>query len=883
MLLSLTAGIDFSAYASDGVYYKIMSLQDRFPNGRYWNHQVTNGNNNGDQLKARGDESYSNTITSTPCATHNGTASIGQYDCNYFDGGLQCWGFACKIFYETFGIRASSLPKRTDKNNISVGDYVRYGTDSNGHSAIVLTRNGDSITVVECNNGNYGGGCNIHWGGLSNISSVSYFKHSSNWDSINNSYHVEPQASFSDWSDDRYTFISSTNAAIGQNITTSGGSFTKVGMVLYDSSGNQLGTAGHAPTSGISKYYYNINTELGCTLTPNTTYKYRFYAVVGGKTIYSGYKSFTTGQIVFSDWWNDNYTYIGTTDASIGQDITATGDAYTNNGMILYNAVGEQLASVSQTSTAGYTKYYFKINEELHYTLTPGTTYKYRFFAVVNNQTYYSEYKSFTTVSASKVNITWSDNYNIPSGYSAYVSAKAIAPSAGTFSCASIKIWDNSGKLIASKTEEPFASTKSALPVYYDIYSETGVLLEPATTYQYQLSVTFNGYTYSSPTYTFNTESNSNKRFGIDVSAHQGNIDWTVVSQNVDYVIIRCGFGSDYTVNDDAYWEYNASECERLGIPYGVYLYSYAENDSEAASEAAHVLRLLKGHKPTLPIYYDLEDNNTVGKQSAAQIYKQAGIFCNTIENSGYKAGVYANQSWWNNKLIGGSYDNWSKWIAVYKSTSNVLSASKWDIWQYTSSGKVPGINGSVDLDYSSSSFKVSNKIDISPCKVSGIKAKTYTGKALNQNITVKLGSTTLKNGTDYAITYKNNKNVGTSTVTITGKGSYTGTIKKNFKVNPKTTKLSKVTSPMTKQIKVSWKKQTNQTTGYQIQYSTSSKFSKKTTMTVTVKKNKSTSTTIKKLKAKKKYYIRIRTYKTVNGKKYYSAWSAKKTITTKK
>ena len=100
------------------------------------------------------------------------------------------------------------------------------------------------------------------------------------------------------------------------------------------------------------------------------------------------------------------------------------------------------------------------------------------------------------------------------------------------------------------------------------------------------------------------------------------------------------------------------------------------------------------------------------------------------------------------------------------------------------------------------------------------------------------------------------------------------------FKINPKGTSISKATSPKKKQLKVTWKKQTTQTTGYQIQYSTSSKF--KNAKTVTVKKNKTTKTTVKKLKAKKKYYVRIRTYKTVGKKKYCSSWSKAKAVKTK-
>ena len=171
-------------------------------------------------------------------------------------------------------------------------------------------------------------------------------------------------------------------------------------------------------------------------------------------------------------------------------------------------------------------------------------------------------------------------------------------------------------------------------------------------------------------------------------------------------------------------------------------------------------------------------------------------------------------------------------------------------------------------------------KTSISKASISGIKAKVYNGKAQTQSITLKLGNVTLKKGIDYNVIYKDNKKVGKATITITGIGAYNGTISKTFVINPKGTTISKLTKGK-KQFKTTWKKNTTETTGYQIQYSTSSKFSG--AKTVTINKNKTTATTIKKLKGNKKYYVRIRTYKIVNGSKYYSSWSGSKNVTTKK
>lgn len=164
----------------------------------------------------------------------------------------------------------------------------------------------------------------------------------------------------------------------------------------------------------------------------------------------------------------------------------------------------------------------------------------------------------------------------------------------------------------------------------------------------------------------------------------------------------------------------------------------------------------------------------------------------------------------------------------------------------------------------------------------------TYNGKKKKPSVTITdAAGKKLKNGTDYKVTYpKKTQNVGKYTVTVTLKGNYTGTVKKTFTILPKNTAISKLTASKNT-VTVKWKKQTKQTAGYEIQYSTSSKFTKKTTKTVKVTKNSTTSKKITKLKAKKKYYVRIRTYQTVKvGKKstkIYSGWSKAKTITTKK
>ena len=109
---------------------------------------------------------------------------------------------------------------------------------------------------------------------------------------------------------------------------------------------------------------------------------------------------------------------------------------------------------------------------------------------------------------------------------------------------------------------------------------------------------------------------------GIDVSQYQGVIDWDTTAQYIDFAIIRCGRGSDLTAQDDTKWAVNTAACERLGIPYGVYLYSLAQTDEEARSEAAHALRLLDGKHPQLPVYLDLEDSGIRDNCTKAEVLR---------------------------------------------------------------------------------------------------------------------------------------------------------------------------------------------------------------------------------------------------------------------
>ena len=168
---------------------------------------------------------------------------------------------------------------------------------------------------------------------------------------------------------------------------------------------------------------------------------------------------------------------------------------------------------------------------------------------------------------------------------------------------------------------------------------------------------------------------------------------------------------------------------------------------------------------------------------------------------------------------------------------------------------------------------------NMSSVSISNISTKSFTGKAIAQSAKLKYKRSTLKNGRDYTVSYSSNKNVGTATIKFTGKGSYGGVVTKTFKINPAKQNIQKLKSK-SRSFFMDWA-QKGSATGYEIQYATNSKF--RGAKKVTVTNNKTDKKTISKLSGKKKYYVRVRSYTTVKGKKYYGAWSSTKSVTTKK
>ncbi len=189
---------------------------------------------------------------------------------------------------------------------------------------------------------------------------------------------------------------------------------------------------------------------------------------------------------------------------------------------------------------------------------------------------------------------------------------------------------------------------------------------------------------------------------GIDVSAHQGRIDWEKVKDSgIQFATLRLGIGSDIASQDDAYFEANVQGCESVGLPWGAYLYSYALNLEDARSEVQHALRLLNGKRPEYPVFFDMEDAD--GYKAKHGIPSNQGLvdICKTfllgVEDAGYYASLYASLSWLNNQLNSSELDRFDKWVAQWN--TSCAYKKPYGIWQYIDSGKVDGISGNVDMN----------------------------------------------------------------------------------------------------------------------------------------------------------------------------------------
>lgn len=204
---------------------------------------------------------------------------------------------------------------------------------------------------------------------------------------------------------------------------------------------------------------------------------------------------------------------------------------------------------------------------------------------------------------------------------------------------------------------------------------------------------------------------------GIDISAHQGNIDLKALKSQIDFVIIRVGYGVSGTI--DTKFKRNADLCRELGIPVGFYWYSYALNVEGAKNEARAFINAITPYRDITKFgtWFDMEDADGYkrknGMPSNSTLRQMCAAFCEMVENAGFYAGVYASLSWFNNQLNGSELKPYDKWVAQWPTSGGKQTGLNTDpakgqgrsLWQFTSAGRFSGYNGNLDTNYAYHDF----------------------------------------------------------------------------------------------------------------------------------------------------------------------------------
>ena len=237
-------------------------------------------------------------------------------------------------------------------------------------------------------------------------------------------------------------------------------------------------------------------------------------------------------------------------------------------------------------------------------------------------------------------------------------------------------------------------------PTPEPVVSEEPVYVDPVYTHDYSFDtyeVIDQYLRYRSDTYTSQT--------GLDLSSHQGEINWQKVKDTgIDFVIIRVGYRGYETglINEDQRFREYIQAAENYGFNVGVYFFSQAVNTEEAAEEAEYVLSMIKDYRISMPIAYDMEQasNHDRIKDLTKEERTQAALaFAKTIKEAGYTPIVYGSSSWLENEIsMEDIQDTCGFWVASY-TKKNLPMMHQYEIWQYSNKGRVPGISVDVDLN----------------------------------------------------------------------------------------------------------------------------------------------------------------------------------------
>ena len=351
----------------------------------------------------------------------------------------------------------------------------------------------------------------------------------------------------------------------------------------------------------------------------------------------------------------------------------------------------------------------------------------------------------------------------------------------------------------------------------------------------------------------------------------------------MDFAILRAayrGYGTEGTLVRDAKFAEYMQGAMSQGIPVGAYIYSQAITTAEAVQEANYILNIVRGYSLDLPIVFDyefagvktgrLDSAWSSGKLNKSKMTDIALAFCDTIKNAGYDAMVYANKTFLSKNLDHEVIENagYDVWLAHY--TTNTNYTGDYKIWQYTSSGRIPGIEGKrFDCN-----FMYSGTISMS-LKISNIPNQIYQGYDVSPSVTVTNGGTVLTEGTDYTVSYQNNSGIGTATVNVFGAGIYDGYINltKTFNIVPDTVQNMQISKAGTNTVDLSWSPVSG-ADGYTVQILKNGKW-------VSVGNFVGTSAQISGLLPGSVNYVHIAAYASSNGKTYIGNYNTSVKIET--
>ena len=371
---------------------------------------------------------------------------------------------------------------------------------------------------------------------------------------------------------------------------------------------------------------------------------------------------------------------------------------------------------------------------------------------------------------------------------------------------------------------------------------------------------------------------------GIDVSYHNGNLDWSVIKNaGVEFAILRAayrGYGDEGTLLKDSKFAEYIRGAQAYGIPVGAYIYSQAITTKEAVQEANYILNIVKNYSLDLPIVFDYEFSpsskgrtNLAWAEGELNKTKMTNItlaFCNTIKSAGYDVMVYANKTFLTKNIDHEVIENagYDVWLAHYvnQNENNYQGTNytgDFKIWQYTSTGRIPGIADKV-FDCN---FMYGGDIS-SSVRISDIPNQVYTGSEVVPSFTVTYGDKILVDGLDYVATYQNNSSIGTATVNVLGAGTYEGLLNltKKFNIVPDTVRDVRPSNVKTDSAELSWTA-VNGASGYIIQIQKNGKWTNLGTYP-------SERASIKGLMPGSVNNIHIAAYTNVNGINYMGAYS---------